>query len=128
MAKDRAGRNELINAVIDRDPCAVQRCLSQKIDPNEADREGWTALHFAVQNNDREIAAMLLNAGASASVVDLNGNSPLFRAVFSSKGDKGCVMLLLSAGADPDQVNNHGVSPRSLSQSISNYDTRTFFE
>lgn len=128
MTKDRAGRNELINATIDRDPCAVERCLSQKIDPNEADRAGWTALHFAVQNNDPEITAMLLNAGASTSVVDLHGNSPLFRAVFSSKGDKACVMLLLNAGADPDQVNDHGVSPRFLSQSISNYDTHMFFE
>ena len=128
MIVDRAGRNELINAAIDGDVSAVERCLTENFDPDYADQAGWTALHFAVQNNDAEIAAILLNGGASTTVVDRDGNSPLSQAVFSSKGDGACVSLLLKAGANPDQVNNHGVSPRSLSQAIANYDTQKFFE
>ncbi len=127
MPLDDAGRNELINAVIRRDARAVQRHLIHASDPNVVDRQGWSALHFAAQNNDAQIAAILLKGGASQSVRDAYGNTALFRAVFSYRGEAECISVLLASGADPDQMNNHGVSPRSLAQTIANYDARKFF-
>src|SRR3990170_4245251 len=127
MTLDRAGRDELTNAVIDRDASAIRRLLSEGHDPNGSDRNGWTALHFASQNNDAEAACLLLSHGASTSSQDSHGNTPLFRAVFSYHGGPECISALLQAGADPDIANSYGVSPRSLAGTIANYDTRKFF-
>ncbi|WP_420382247.1 ankyrin repeat domain-containing protein [Novosphingobium sp.] len=128
MTHDLYGRTDLINAVIDCDTDAVVRNLARKSDPNAADQHGWTALHFAAQNNDASIAAILLKGGASPAAHDIHGNSPLFRAVFSYRGEAECITVLLAAGADPYQTNHHGVSPRSLALTIANYDSRKFFD
>jgi ankyrin repeat protein len=127
MAIDREGRNELINAVIDRDVSLVKQLLLSGIATTFADREGWTALHFAAQNNDPEIADLLLTYGALLESRDRFGNTPLFRAVFSYRGGADCISVLLEAGANPDLMNDHGVSPRHLATTIANYDTRKFF-
>lgn len=128
MAIDREGRDELITAVIGRDIRLIKELLSDGIAPNLADRKGWTALHFAAQNNDAETADLLLKNGASPENRDHFGNTPLFRAVFSYRGYDDCISVLLKAGANPDVINNHGVSPRSLAATIANYDTHKFFE
>ena len=128
MTIDQSGRDDLMNAVIDRDVGTVARLLANGQDPNRLDNAGWSALHFAAQNNHAELAALLLANGASTSIVDLHGNTPLWRAVFSCRGAEECIKVLLEAGADPDQPNNHGVSPKSLAQTIANYDARTFFD
>lgn len=127
MTIDREGRNELANAVIERDVTAVKKLLSKGTDPNWSDREGWTALHFAAQNNDAETADILLRHGAAVESRDKFGNTPLYRAVFSYCGGPNCVLVLLEAGANSDQMNNYGVSPRSLASTIANYDTWKFF-
>ena len=59
---------------------------------------------------------------------DVHGNSPLWRAVFDSKGRDGVIKLLLSAGASKSLRNKHGVSPESLAKSIANYDVSIFLE
>jgi ankyrin repeat protein len=128
MAVGFKGRVDLINAAIDRDIPTVERLLSEGAIPDLTDRQGWTALHFAAQNNDAETAKILLKHGAPLESRDLFGNTPLWRAVFSYRGAADCISVLLDAGANPDLANDHGVSPRSLAASISNYDTRTFFE
>ncbi|WP_428331924.1 ankyrin repeat domain-containing protein [Novosphingobium sp.] len=128
MTHDLCGRNNLINAVIDCDTDAVVRNLAGTSDPNAADQQGWTALHFAAQNNDADIAALLLKGGASPTAHDIHGNSPLFRAVFSYRGEAECITVLIAAGADPNQTNDHGVSPRSLALTIANYDAHRFFD
>ena len=127
MSIDRAGRDEFLNAVIDGNIGAVERLLALGCDPNGIDRSGRSALHFAAQKNDSELTRILLNAGALHSIRDYNGNTPLSDAVFSYQGAAECVSVLLSAGADPDMENDHGVSPRSLALSIGNYDARKFF-
>ncbi|MGY5052060.1 hypothetical protein ACWDE0_41840 [Streptomyces sp. 900105755] len=60
--------------------------------------------------------------GAGVDVVDRHGNTPLWRAVFCSRGEDGTIRLLLEAGADPDRDNVHGLSPRTLAGRIANYD------
>ena len=68
----------------------------------------------------------LLENGALTEVKDSFGNTPLFRAVFNSKGEGDIIKLLLVAGANPDS--EHGVSPRASASTIGNYDVKQFFE
>ena len=128
MSVDRAGRDELTNAVIDRDAALVERLPSKGVNPNSVDHAGWSPLHFAAQDNDADMVAMLLRYGASLSLRDAHGNTALSRAVFNYRGEAECISVLLQAGADSDEANDHGVSPRSLAHTIANYDTRKFFE
>lgn len=64
MAPDLLGRNDLMNAVIDGQVDAVRHFLHGGTDVDASDKQGWTALHFAVQNADVTITRMLLQAGA----------------------------------------------------------------
>jgi uncharacterized protein len=96
-------------------------------DPNTRDNSGWTPLHFAAQMNQLEIAQILISRGASVDAQDCNGNSPLARAVFSSCGKGGMIGLLRRNGANPNLMNNYGVSPLKLAMQIANYDVKRFF-
>ncbi|MFD9445961.1 hypothetical protein ACFWBR_44150 [Streptomyces sp. NPDC060006] len=55
-------------------------------------------------------------------VGDSNGNTALFNAVFNYHRDPATLRVLLEAGADPEQQNAKGVSPRGLADLIGNYD------
>src|SRR5438309_662637 len=99
MSIDRAGRDLLTNAVIDRDGNLVEQLLSNGANPNSVDHAGWSPLHFAAQNNDAGMVGTLLRHGASLSIRDANGNTALSRAVFNYRGEAECISLLLEAGA-----------------------------
>ncbi|MER6925773.1 ankyrin repeat domain-containing protein, partial [Streptomyces spiralis] len=77
-------------------------------------RRGWTPLHFAADEQDAAAVGSLLAAGAGVDVPDEQGNTPLWQAVFTYRGDGAVLSLLVNAGADPDMDNFHGVSPRRL--------------
>ena len=47
--------------------------------------------------------------------------------MFNYRTDGATIVCLLEAGADADLANHHGVSPRKLSQTIANYDSKGFF-
>lgn len=96
------GRNALINAVIVGDGEKVVGCLKENTDPDHQDKNGWAALHFAAQNNDRDMTQMLIDAGARIDLLDRHGNTPLFRAVFAYRNGDECISTLLDAGANPD--------------------------
>ncbi|MBY8826865.1 ankyrin repeat domain-containing protein [Hephaestia mangrovi] len=128
MEKDRAGRTALINACIEADPALAEQLLEDGADPNTVDNDGWSALHFAAANSDGLLVRRLLEKGALMEIRDCYGNSPLWRAVMSYRGNGEAIIALLQADADPDAVNDHGVSPRSLALTISNYDVSRFFE
>ena len=71
---------------------------------------------------------MLLEAGAPVDAQDRFGNTPLWRAVFDSRGQGATVQLLLRAGADPDIVNEAGATPRELADRMGAPDVRALFE
>ncbi|MCF1509616.1 ankyrin repeat domain-containing protein [Streptomyces glomeratus] len=77
-------------------------------------RQGWTQLHFAADEQDAAAVRSLLAAGAEVDARDEQGNTPLWQAVFTYRGDGAVLSLLVEAGADPDRANFHGVSPRRL--------------
>ncbi|MFE2856184.1 ankyrin repeat domain-containing protein [Streptomyces lavendulae] len=79
-----------------------------------ASRQGWTQLHFAADEQDAAAVGSLLAEGAEVDAPDGQGNTPLWQAVFTYRGDGAVLSLLVKAGADPDRVDLHGVSPRRL--------------
>jgi len=95
---------------------------------NLADRDGWTPLHAAAQNNDAETARFLLDSGAIVDPQDSYGNTPLFRAVFNSRDSGELIELLRQRGADAESKNKSGVSPVSLARTIANCDITQFFD
>lgn len=79
-------------------PALVRRCLDGGADPDFALHRG-TALLVACEGGHLEVAALLLDRGAS---VDLGeGRSPLL--VACQRGDIALTRLLLSRGADPNR-------------------------
>src|SRR5687767_4215896 len=58
----------LVNAVKRGDHAAVKSLLRGKTIVNEAEADGTTALHFAVQANDVELVQLLIGAGADVKV------------------------------------------------------------
>jgi ankyrin repeat protein len=95
-----AGELRLADAAKLQDRAALNRLLSEKADPNAAQVDGTTALHWAAQNDDLEAAKLLLAAGAKARTANRYGMTPLSLACTNGNGD--LVKLLLDAGADPN--------------------------
>ncbi|MFD9128149.1 ankyrin repeat domain-containing protein [Kitasatospora sp. NPDC059571] len=120
--RDRMGRTAVHDAAMRGDVAKLCELLAGGADPDAVDAAGWTPLHFAAQAQDPVTAEALLSAGALADVGDQHGCTALWRAVFSFRGEGATLGVLLEAGADPDQENAHGVSPRGLAGRIANYD------
>jgi ankyrin repeat protein len=120
--KVKSRRPELLDAVIEGDRERFDRLLAEGFAVNARDTAGWTALHFAAQRQDVSQIERLLAAGADVDATDGYGNTPLFRAVFCYRGDGSAIAALKAAGADENKLNTSGVSPRSLADSIANYD------
>ena len=78
----------------------VRELLERGADPNEAQPDGMSGLHWAAQRGDAAMADLLLDAGASvAAVTRLGSYTPLHLA---AEGGYGAVVeQLLEAGADP---------------------------
>ena len=126
--KDELHRTELHCACVDANVQQIRALLEAGADPSASDANGWTPLHFAAQANCAEGARILIDAGAAIDPEDRDGNTPLSKAVFSSRGDGAVITMLLAAGADPAHENRYGVSPRSLAQTIANYDVARYFD
>jgi ankyrin repeat protein len=117
----KSARPALIDAAIDGNIDYLGQLLDSGADPNAIDFAGWTALHFSAQRQDRVQLLTILKAGANVDAQDKHGNTPLWRAVFSYRGDATAIHILKAAGANEDIVNYSGVSPRSLAGTIANY-------
>jgi ankyrin repeat protein len=126
---DRAGRSPLFYAALEGRAADVAAYLQEHGDEvNSADKDGFTPLHFAAQQQHADVAALLIEAGADLNARNKFGNTPLSGALFNVRDRDGEVIhVLLDAGADPDVENNYGVSPRGLATKVANYDLMRFF-
>jgi len=77
---------------------AVQASLQQHQDPNQAEPDGTTPLHWAVQQDRSDIVQVLISAGAKVNVKNRYGTTPL--VVAAVNGNASSTQALLKAGAD----------------------------
>lgn len=80
------------------------------IDLNQADRNGYTPLHFAVQENNYSVVEALLQKEAVIDPVDRFGNTPLYKCV-TEHVSVNITNVLLEYGANVCIKNNFGYSP-----------------
>ncbi|XP_050203874.1 protein VAPYRIN-LIKE-like [Mercurialis annua] len=76
---------------------AIKNCVSQGVNVNERDQNGWTPLHRAAFKGRIESVKVLLSYGARVDVVDDDEYSPLHCAV--ETGNVKVAMLLIAHGA-----------------------------
>jgi len=87
----------------------VNNLLEAGVDPNQADDEGRTPLHWTALSDNLEIVQLLLKAGADPNKSNRWKNTPLCYA--AQKGNLETVKLLLKAGANPNQANIDNFTP-----------------
>lgn len=97
----------LVRAAALGDTQAVDRLLVT-CNPEEANEDGWSALHAAAVFDHATVVERLLSAGATVDARDEAGFTPLLNAARASVP---VLRLLLAAGADPDARANIGWRP-----------------
>ena len=91
------------------DVAQVRALLQQGADVNAPQSDGLTALHWAALNDSREIAEILLYAGATLEpLTRAGGYTPLHLAARS--GHESLVRSLLERGSAPDRWTSTGVT------------------
>lgn len=78
--------------------CVLLVLCKAGVSPDERDRKGRTALHWAARQQDEVSMRVLLRCGADVNAVDIDGRTALHWAVVG--GNERCVVLLLEAGAE----------------------------
>jgi len=94
-----AASHPLIEAARNADRESLVRLLELKVDVNETDGDGTTALHWASYRDDAESADLLIRAGARVNAANDLGATPLWIACLN--GSPKMVGGLLRAGANP---------------------------
>jgi ankyrin repeat protein len=104
------------------DKAAVKQLLKDGADVNGAQGDGMSALHWAAERGDAELADVLIYAGANIGAVTRIGQyTPLHLAARS--GHAAVTMSLVKAGADFNATtSNSGVTAMHLAASSGNAD------
>ena len=93
-----AAGTEVADAAMRGDREAVRAALARRADVNVAQIDGSTALHWAVERDDVELADLLIRAGARVEAVTREGVTPLRLAAIN--GSAPLIDRLLKGGAD----------------------------
>jgi uncharacterized protein len=100
----------LVDAAMQDNKDAARALLKQGADVNSAQGDGMTALHWAVQKGDLELAQMLMYAGANVKATTrVGGYTPLL--VASKIGNATMIDALIAGGADPNTPTINGTTP-----------------
>ncbi|HUQ51671.1 MAG TPA: ankyrin repeat domain-containing protein, partial [Gammaproteobacteria bacterium] len=98
-ARAGEGAGSLLDAAKHGTTMELRGLLRSEVDPNAADADGTTALHWAVHRGDLEGVRALLTAGAAADAANRYGVRPAYLA--AENGDAAALRALLEGGADP---------------------------
>jgi ankyrin repeat protein len=88
------------DAAMRGDRVALRAALARKADVNAPQTDGSTALHWAVERDDLEMADVLIRAGARVTSATREGVTPLQLAAIN--GSATMLTRLLKAGVDPN--------------------------
>ena len=80
--------------------------LGKKADPNVAEPDGTTPLHWAVRNNDVTLVERLIRAGADVKATNRYGIAPI--ALACESGSAAVVEKLLAAGVGANATGPYG--------------------
>jgi len=106
LATPVAGAETVVDAVKRGDTAAARALVRKGVDVNIPERDGTTALHWAVYRDDAAAVDLLLGAGARATTANRYGVAPLSLAAVN--GNATVMERLLKAGADPDTAQPGG--------------------
>jgi len=104
-----AADTRLADAAMRQDQAAVRALIAQKVDVNAPGQDGTPALHWVVRVDDIPTARMLIQGGATPTLKNRYGVTPL--ALAASIGSAGMIDLLLGAGADANDPDPAGETP-----------------
>ena len=96
----------LVHAARDAQHAAALAALAERADPNQAEPDGTTPLHWAIHNNDADLVAKLIAAGANVSTTNDYGATPMSEAAVAANVD--VLKALLAAGANVESANADG--------------------
>lgn len=102
-------RAPLADAAEKLDRARVRALIAQRVDVNAPQPDGMTALHWAAYQDDVDLSALLVRAGANVKAASRYGVTPLSLAC--TNGNGAIVELLLKAGADPNAPLPGGETP-----------------
>ena len=119
-----AARAPVADAAERRDAGAIHTLLKQGADVSAAQGDGMTALHWAALHGDRELASMLIFAGANVrATTRLGGYTALHLA--SRAGNATLVKTLLDGGADVKARTSTGATALMLAAEADGTDAMT---
>lgn len=72
----------------------VKQLLASGIDINSQDENGWTALFFAVERDDKSMSQHLIKSGIDVSIEGIEGQTALHMAI--EKGDREIISALFT--------------------------------
>ena len=108
-----AGAAAFVEAAMNGNREAVRALLKDGADVNTTQADGMTALHWAAQKGDVELAKILLYASANLKATTrIGGYTPLLIA--SKNGDAPMIDVLTQAGADANAATMNGATPLML--------------
>ncbi len=99
----------VVDAAMSGNRDAVRALLKDGADVNTAQADGMTALHWAAQKGDVDLAKVLLYASANIrATTRIGGYTPLLIA--SRNGDAAMIRTLVDAGGDPNNSTTNGTT------------------